>query len=45
MSTDQHRRIFKALKARDSERAERASREHIETTMRIVAEALEGEAP
>jgi len=42
-STEQHRQIFKALKAKDSDRAERAAREHIETTMHIVAEALEGE--
>jgi DNA-binding GntR family transcriptional regulator len=40
-STQQHRAIFDALKARDGERAERVAREHIETTMRIVAEALE----
>lgn len=42
-STDQHRGLFRALKARDGERAERAAREHIETTMAIVAEALDGE--
>jgi DNA-binding GntR family transcriptional regulator len=41
LSTEQHRRIFEALKAGDGERAERVAREHIETTMRIVAEALE----
>ena len=40
-STDQHRTIFKALKARDGELAERRAREHIEATMRIVAQTLE----
>jgi len=40
-SADQHRTIFKALKARDGERAEQRAREHIEATMRIVAQALE----
>jgi DNA-binding GntR family transcriptional regulator len=40
-STEQHRGIFQALKAKKADRAERAAREHIEATMRIVAEALE----
>jgi DNA-binding GntR family transcriptional regulator len=39
-STEQHRAIFKALKERNPEMAERVTREHIETTMSIVAEAL-----
>ncbi|MFT4266877.1 MAG: GntR family transcriptional regulator [Xenophilus sp.] len=36
----QHHEILDALKARDGDRAERASREHIETTLRIVADSL-----
>jgi len=40
-STDQHRSIFKALKSRNGEQAEQRAREHIEATMRIVAQALE----
>ena len=39
-STQQHRRIFAALKRKGAERAERTAREHIETTMNIVADAL-----
>jgi DNA-binding GntR family transcriptional regulator len=39
-STEQHRAILKALKDRNPEVAERVTREHIETTMSIVAEAL-----
>lgn len=40
-STQQHRAIFDALKRRDGDAAERVAREHIETTMSIVAEALQ----
>lgn len=40
-SNAQHRRLFTALKKKNPDRAERAAREHIETTMNIVAEALE----
>jgi len=40
-STEQHRGIFEALKAKKADRAKRAAREHIEAAMRIVAEALE----
>ena len=40
-STEQHRSIFEALKSKQGERAERAARDHIEATMRIVAEALD----
>lgn len=36
----QHHEILDALKARDGDRAERASRAHIETTLRIVADSL-----
>ncbi len=39
-SSEQHRAMFEAFKVRDGQRAERLTREHIETTMRIVAEAL-----
>jgi DNA-binding GntR family transcriptional regulator len=42
-STEQHRAILKALKDRNPEMAERVTREHIETTMSIVAEALDDE--
>lgn len=41
VSTEQHRRIYEALSLRDPALAEAAAREHIETTMRIVAEALD----
>lgn len=40
-SNAQHRRLFSALKKKNPELAERAAREHIETTMNIVAGALE----
>ena len=40
-STEQHRAIFKALKARNGAQAEQRAREHIEATMRIGAQALE----
>jgi DNA-binding GntR family transcriptional regulator len=40
-SNEQHRRIYAAVASGDGVRAEAASREHIEATMRIVAEALE----
>jgi len=40
-STEQHREIWKALKSKDGERAERATRAHIAATMAIVAEALD----
>jgi DNA-binding GntR family transcriptional regulator len=40
-TTAQHRAILEALKARDGAQAERRAREHIEATMRIVAQALE----
>jgi DNA-binding GntR family transcriptional regulator len=36
----QHHEILAALKARDGDRAERAAREHIEATLRIVADSL-----
>ncbi|BEP68453.1 GntR family transcriptional regulator [Variovorax sp. V35] len=39
-SSEQHHAILSALKDRDGERAERATREHIQTTMSIVADAL-----
>jgi DNA-binding GntR family transcriptional regulator len=39
-SIEQHRAIFRALKGRNPEIAERVTREHIEATMTIVAEAL-----
>lgn len=39
-STAQHRRLFAALKKKNPDQAERFAREHIETTMHIVAEAL-----
>jgi DNA-binding GntR family transcriptional regulator len=37
----QHRRIVRALKKRDEEEAERAAREHVEATMKIVEPALQ----
>jgi DNA-binding GntR family transcriptional regulator len=40
-STEQHKTILQALKDRNPELAERATREHIEATMNIVAEALD----
>lgn len=40
-STEQHKAILKALKERNPEVAERVTREHIEATMTIVAEALD----
>lgn len=40
-STEQHRAIFDALKRHDGDAAERVAREHIATTMSIVAEALQ----
>jgi DNA-binding GntR family transcriptional regulator len=40
-STEQHKAILKALKERNPEVAERVTREHIEATMSIVAEALD----
>ena len=43
-SGDQHREILKALKDRNPEMAERLTREHIEATMSIVADALDDEA-
>ncbi len=39
-STEQHRAILQALKDRNPEMAERLTREHIEATMSIVADAL-----
>jgi DNA-binding GntR family transcriptional regulator len=39
-SADEHKRILAALRARDGDAAERATREHIATTMAIVADAL-----
>lgn len=41
VSTEQHRALFDALQHRASAQAEQAARTHIESTMRIVAEALE----
>jgi DNA-binding GntR family transcriptional regulator len=41
VSTDQHRALFDALQRHDGAMAEQASRVHIESTMHIVAEALE----
>ena len=41
VSTEQHRALFDALKKGDAARAEQAARVHIESTMRIVAEALD----
>jgi DNA-binding GntR family transcriptional regulator len=38
----QHRRILDALVRKDEEGAERAAREHVETTMNIVEPALQG---
>jgi DNA-binding GntR family transcriptional regulator len=40
-STEQHLQLFKALKRRDAEAAERIAREHIQATMEIVADALD----
>jgi DNA-binding GntR family transcriptional regulator len=40
-SAEQHRAILQALKDRNPEMAERVTREHIETTMNIVADALD----
>lgn len=40
-SAEEHRRIFAALAARDAAAAEAATRDHIGTTMGIVAEALD----
>jgi DNA-binding GntR family transcriptional regulator len=42
-STEQHKAILKALKDRNPEMAERVTRDHIESTMSIVAEALADE--
>jgi DNA-binding GntR family transcriptional regulator len=39
-TNNQHRRIVRALKRRDGDEAERASREHVEATMAIVVPAL-----
>ncbi|MCE3271244.1 MAG: hypothetical protein K0Q43_4858 [Ramlibacter sp.] len=39
-STEEHRAILKALKDRNPEMAERVTREHIESTMSIVAHAM-----
>ena len=41
VSTEQHRALFDALQRHDGSRAEEAARVHIESTMTIVAEALE----
>ncbi len=41
VSTEQHRALFDALQRHDGGEAEQATRVHIETTMKIVAEALE----
>lgn len=41
VSAEQHRALFDALQRHDGDRAEEATRVHIESTMRIVAEALE----
>lgn len=41
VSTEQHRALFDALQRHDGSRAEEAARVHIESTMKIVAEALE----
>lgn len=43
VSTEQHRALFDALASRGAERAEQAARAHIESTMNIVAEALQDE--
>ncbi|MFT3818097.1 MAG: GntR family transcriptional regulator [Rubrivivax sp.] len=43
VSVDEHRALFQALKSRDGAAAEDAARRHIESTMRIVAEALADE--
>src|ERR1043165_7622631 len=40
-SNEHHRAILQALKDRNPEMAERITREHIEATMRIVADALD----
>jgi len=42
-SAEQHRAILQALKDRNPEMAERVTREHIESTMSIVADALDDE--
>lgn len=39
-SAHEHKRILAAMRARDGDAAERATREHIATTMAIVADAL-----
>jgi DNA-binding GntR family transcriptional regulator len=39
-SAEQHHAILDAMKKRDGALAERVAREHIQTTMGIVAEAL-----
>jgi len=44
VSIDQHRALFDALQRRDGAHAEQAARVHIETTMRIVAQALDDDA-
>lgn len=41
VSTEQHRALFDALQRHEGSRAEEATRVHIESTMRIVAEALD----
>ncbi|HZT55982.1 MAG TPA: GntR family transcriptional regulator [Burkholderiaceae bacterium] len=43
VSAEQHKAILKALKRRNGDEAERATREHIATTMQIVADALDDE--
>jgi len=40
-STEQHLQLFKALKRKDAEAAERIARAHIQATMEIVADALD----
>jgi DNA-binding GntR family transcriptional regulator len=40
-STEQHKAIVQAIRERNPEMAERVTREHIESTMAIVAESLD----
>ncbi|MBK4723316.1 GntR family transcriptional regulator [Azospirillum sp. YIM DDC1] len=42
VANEQHKRIVDALEARDPDTAERHAREHVETTHRIVRDALDG---
>lgn len=41
-ANDQHRAIVKALTERDEDAADRAAREHVEATMRIIESAMQG---